>query len=255
MAISALHGVPGIGRPSSSLPGGRSCPAPGTPQRLRAHGTVPPRDGLGPDRLDLSPTSEAATSASKSRRNRKDTKLSWWETLVYATPYLDDVHRGLTVGAQATGATIAATKVPGFPGILADGQKAAGILGRLRILPMVEKVFGSRAFDYVSRVLSSPLFQTVGKIAGRLMPFVGAGFAFFDVRAAYRAVDDPEASSLRKTLKTIKAAISVVGAGAGLATLVLAPTGVGALVAGAVSIGAGLLGLGLDFLTSHIAPR
>ncbi|MBM3276348.1 MAG: hypothetical protein FJZ00_14435, partial [Candidatus Sericytochromatia bacterium] len=144
--------------------------------------------------------------------------------------------------------------VPKAAGGLA-ASPAGSILGRIGLLGTLEKALGSGAFLAVSRFLSRPLIQTAGRIASRVAPFIGAGFAFFDVRRAWRIHHDPGASGLRKALTWLKAGISTVGAGAGFATLVLAPTGVGAAIAGAVALGAGLAAMGLEFLTNKLAPR
>ncbi|MBM3268784.1 MAG: hypothetical protein FJZ01_14180 [Candidatus Sericytochromatia bacterium] len=174
-----------------------------------------------------------------------------WDVLVYSTPALDQLQQAWALAGGANGAARTAASVPG----MVDGLAGVPALSRLGVLGLIERVIGSAAFRTVAGFLARPAVQTVGRVAGRVAPFIAAGFAFFDLRTAYRTQNDPQAGDLRKTLKWLKAGLSTVSAGAGFATLALAPTGVGAVVAGAVALVAGLAAMGLDFLTEKIAPK
>lgn len=209
---------------------------------------VAPR--IAADRLQLGQVRKGPAEAPRSA----DTKRTFWDVLVFSTPALDQLNQAWGMAAGANGAAMNLHKVPGMVGNLASSP-AAGILGRAGLLGAIEKAIGTPAFQAIARMLAKPAFQTVGRIAGRVAPFIGAGFTFFDVRSAYRTQQDPDASGLRKGLKWLKAGVTAIGTVAGFATLVLAPTGVGAVAAGAVAMGAGFAAMGLDFLTGKIAPR
>jgi hypothetical protein len=208
---------------------------------------------LSRDSLQLRPVRQAAPQRPL-RSHVAKARRSLWDVLVFSTPALDELHRAWALAGQANGAAMAIPSVPKAAGGLA-ASRAGGILGRIGLLGTLERVLGSGAFQAVSRFLSRPIIQTAGHIASRVAPFIGAGFAFFDIRRAWRTHHDANASDMRKGLTWLKAGISTVGAGAGLATLVLAPTGAGGAIAGAVALGAGFAAMGLEFLTNKLAPR
>lgn len=195
-----------------------------------------------------------ATPFLRQPASRKDTSRSVWDVLVFSTPALDQLNQAWGMAAGANGAAMGLSRVPAMAGSIATSP-VAGILGKAGLLGHIERLLGTRAFQAIAGVLSKPIFQAAGRIAGRIAPFIGAGFTFFDIRNAYRTQQDPGASDLRKALKWLKAGITAFGTAAGFATLFLAPTGVGAVVAGCLAMGAGFAAMGLDFLISRIAPR
>jgi hypothetical protein len=182
------------------------------------------------------------------------------EAFVAGSPLLDQARQALGLGAGAVNAGRTVAGVPAIPETLQAGKGAAGILTTLPKIGgfftnLFSKISNSGIFQGIVRILSKGPVQMAGRFLGRIAPFLGVGLAAFDIRDAYRAAVNPNVSGTRKWLLGAKAAASSIAAGAGVATLVLAPTGVGALVAGAVALVAGLAAIGLDFAASRFAKE
>ncbi|HEY9856343.1 MAG TPA: hypothetical protein V6D05_11430 [Stenomitos sp.] len=86
---------------------------------------------------------------------------------------------------------------------------------------------------------------------GRIAPIAGVVVGGFDIYGAVKTVNDPKAGQLEKGLAVAKGALSGISAVAGVAALFLAPTGIGAAIAGGVALGAGLLSTGADLWLGH----
>lgn len=108
------------------------------------------------------------------------------------------------------------------------------------------RLANSRAATAVGRFLSSPTVKPVVKGLGRVAPFAAAAVTGVDIYRTVKDLQDPTASTAKKALSVAKSVTSTVATAAGIAAVFLAPTGVGAAVAGGVSLVAGLLTFGLD---------
>lgn len=219
------------------------------------------RSPAGPGVARLPLALAGATAArdrfvSSSKRSEPPTNAgSFWEALVYATPFVGSIQPFLMATSQALGATIAATKIPKLPGLVASETTVGKLLAKARLSPVVERVLDSRPFVRVAGVLEGDAPQLAGRVAGRVVPFIGVGFAIYDSRSAYLTDHEAKATALRKDLKIAKAVCSTVAAGAAVATLLLAPTGAGGAIAGGISLGAGLLSAGLGMAINRFAPN
>lgn len=89
------------------------------------------------------------------------------------------------------------------------------------------------------------------RFLGRIAPLAGVVVAGFDIHSAVKVNQDPKASTKEKVLANAKAGLSAVAGAAGVAALALAPTGIGAAIAGGIALGAGLLSLGADLWLGH----
>lgn len=138
---------------------------------------------------------------------------------------------------------------------LAAADRAADVGGALTIGgrlfeqagKLLRAVPQSGVGQLVQRVVSSP----AGKLLGRAAPFLGAGVAVLDGYDAVRTARNPRATATEKNLATTKAVLSGISGTAGVVALALAPTGVGAAVAGGIALGAGLAAVGVDFFLSR----
>jgi len=86
---------------------------------------------------------------------------------------------------------------------------------------------------------------------GRIAPFAGAVVAGFDIYGAVKTANDPKAGQLEKGLAIAKGVFSGISGVAGMAAVFLAPTGIGAAIAGGIALGAGLLSTGADLWLGH----
>lgn len=142
-----------------------------------------------------------------------------------------------------------------------EGVRVGSSVDDLRALPVVGKAIQgeSRIGSALSWLARSNIGQTVAnalkthrfiapaaRFLGRIAPVAGAVIAGFDIRDALKTQKDPKASGLEKGLAATKGVLSTISGVAGLATLALAPTGVGAVIAGGIALGAGLLSTGAD---------
>lgn len=142
-----------------------------------------------------------------------------------------------------------------------EGTRIATNADELARLPMVGKAVGggSRIGRFFSRIAQSKAGQAIAlamkehrliapaaRFLGRVAPIAGMAVAGYDIYDANKTLKDPKASTTEKVLSSAKATLSGIAGTAGVATLALAPTGVGAAIAGGIAIGAGLLSLGAD---------
>ncbi len=179
--------------------------------------------------------------------------------LTQSTPkkVLDGV---LASDGARTGARIATNldelgQLPVVGRALAAADRAADVGGALTIGgrlfeqagKLVRAVPNSGAGQLIQRVVSSPF----GKLLGRAAPGFGVGVAMLDGYDAVRTSRNPRATSTEKNLATTKAVLSGISGTAGVVAVVLAPTGVGAAVAGGIALGAGLAAAGVDFFLSR----
>lgn len=148
-----------------------------------------------------------------------------------------------------------------------EGVRISSSVDELRNLPVIGKLVQneSRIGNFLSSLArshvgswASNLLQTNRFVApvmrglGRIAPFAGAVVAGFDIYGAVKTVNDPKASRLEKGLAITKGVFSGISGVAGMAALVLAPTGVGAAIAGGIALGAGLLSTGVDLWLGHV---
>lgn len=148
-----------------------------------------------------------------------------------------------------------------------EGARIATNADELAQLPGVGRTVqgGSRLGRFFSRIADSRAGQAVSlalkehrviaptaRFLGRIAPFAGLAVAGYDLYDADKTNRDPKASTTERALSTTKAVLSSIAGVAGVATLALAPTGVGAAIAGGVAIGAGLLTLGLDLWLGRV---
>lgn len=108
------------------------------------------------------------------------------------------------------------------------------------------RLASSRAATAVGRFLSSPAVKPVVKGLGRVAPFAAVAVTGVDIYRTVKDVQDPTASTAKKAVSVAKSVTSTIASAAGVAAVFLAPTGVGAAVAGGISLVAGLLTFGLD---------
>lgn len=151
-----------------------------------------------------------------------------------------------------------------------EGVRIGSSVDELRALPMVGKAvqsqsrFGtaisalarSRVGVLVADALKNHrLIAPMARGLSRIAPVAGVVIAGFDLRDAVKTSQDPKASGLEKGLAGVKGALSTVSGIAGLATLALAPTGVGAAIAGGIALGAGLLATGVDLWLGNVREK
>ncbi|HEY9764795.1 MAG TPA: hypothetical protein V6C82_00435 [Chroococcales cyanobacterium] len=133
-------------------------------------------------------------------------------------------------------------------GQIAQTPLAARLLSRLPSLSTwLTSVSNSRVVNSLTRFLAMPVVKPALKGLGRVAPIAGVGVAAFDIYSTGKTVQDPKASTAKKAVSITKSVMSSVGAVAGVAALFLAPTGVGAAIAGGIALGAGLIAFGCDF--------
>lgn len=157
--------------------------------------------------------------------------------------------------------TKAVAEVVGVADGVREGVRIGSSVDDLRSLPVVGKLVQgeSRIGAGLSWLARSQVGQTISTALqthrfvapmarglGRIAPFAGVVIAGFDIRDALKTQQDPKASGLEKGLAATKGVLSSISGAAGLAALALAPTGVGAAIAGGVALGAGLLSTGAD---------
>lgn len=155
----------------------------------------------------------------------------------------------------------AVAEVVGLADGVREGVRMGSSVDDLRALPIVGKAVQgeSRIGNALSWLARSQVGQTVAnalkthrfiapaaRFLGRIAPVAGAVIAGFDIRDALKTQKDPKASGLEKGLAATKGILSTVSAVAGIATLVLAPTGVGAAIAGGIALATGLVSTGAD---------
>lgn len=142
-----------------------------------------------------------------------------------------------------------------------EGSRIATSADELARLPVVGRAMqnGSRVGKFFTAIAESRIGKTIStalqtnkvlapaaRFLGRIAPFAGLAVAGYDIYDATKTNRDPKASTTEKVLANTKAALSGIAGVAGVATLLLAPTGIGAAIAGGVALGAGLLSLGVD---------
>ncbi len=148
-----------------------------------------------------------------------------------------------------------------------EGVRIGSNMDELRTLPVLGRVVQgeSRIGQLVSSLARSNMGQSLSALLqnhkyiaplarglGRIAPFAGAAIAGFDIYSAVKTVNDPKATKGEKGLSIAKSVFSSISGVAGLAALALAPTGVGAVIAGGVALGAGLISTGLDLWLGHV---
>lgn len=151
-----------------------------------------------------------------------------------------------------------------------EGVRIGSSVDELRSLPVLGKLVQAegRAGSLLTSLARSHVIQTaadllqanrfiapVARGLGRIAPLAGAVIAGFDVHGAIKTLDDPKAGRLEKGLAVAKGALSTVSGVAGLAAIALAPTGVGAAIAGGVALAAGLLSTGADLWLGHVKDQ
>lgn len=144
---------------------------------------------------------------------------------------------------------------------LREGTRLATSSDELARLPLLGRTVqgGTRFGRFFSAIAESKSAKAIAtamkehkvlapaaRFLGRIAPFAGLAVAGYDVYDATKTQKDPKAGTTEKVLATTKAALSGIAGTAGMATLALAPTGVGAAIAGGIALGAGLLSLGVD---------
>lgn len=148
-----------------------------------------------------------------------------------------------------------------------EGVRIGSNMDELRNLPILGKMVQGES--HIGRLLTSlarsNMGQTLSNVLqnhkyiapvarglGRIAPFAGAAIAGFDIYSAVKTVNDPKATKGEKGLAITKSVFSSISGVAGLAALALAPTGVGAVIAGGIALGAGLISTGLDLWLGHV---
>lgn len=139
-----------------------------------------------------------------------------------------------------------------------DEVKALPVVGKLaqrsgRVGALFSFLPASRIGQWLGTVLESHRFiAPASRFLGRVAPIAGVVVGGYDVWDATRTQANPKATSLEKGVAIAKAACSSLAGVAGVAALVLAPTGIGAAIAGGISVGAGLLALGADVMLGRL---
>lgn len=151
-----------------------------------------------------------------------------------------------------------------------EGVRVSSNMDELRNLPILGKMIQgeSRIGQFLSSVARSNVGQSLSHLLqnhryiapamrglGRIAPFAGAVVAGFDIYGAVKTVKDPKAGKGEKALAITKSVFSAISGVAGLAALALAPTGVGAAIAGGIALGAGILSTGLDFWLGSVKKK
>lgn len=174
--------------------------------------------------------------------------------------------QGVADAAEAEDATPAPKMVADAIG-LADGIKEGARLAtsadEIARLPLIGRAVqnGTRLGKFFTAIAESKAGKAIAaafqqnkvlapatRFLGRIAPVAGLAVAGYDIYDAKRVHQDPKASTTEKVLATTKAALSGLAGAAGVAAVALAPTGVGAAIAGGIALGAGLLSLGADLL-------
>lgn len=237
----------------------------GNPQRLgRPTGPIKPRTPT----LDAPPKGPEAEAAAPKPKT---------DNLKVATRPVSDQERlkAAVAAAQAAGAekpkakeeekptTKVVADVVGTADAVKEGIKIASSVDELEKLPILGRAMrsggrlGNMGAAFARTSFGAAVAHAIenGKIVapmvkglGRIAPVAGVVVAGFDIADAVKTNKDPKASGTEKMLANVKAGLSAVSAGAGVAALALAPTGVGAAVAGGIALGAGLLSMGVDLV-------
>jgi hypothetical protein len=151
---------------------------------------------------------------------------------------------GIKEGTRIATSSDEIARLPGIGKAVQNGSR----LGKLFSSISESKVGQAIALAFKQNKVLAPAVRFLGRIA----PFAGAAVAGYDIYDATKTNNDPKASKTEKVLANTKAALSSVAGVAGLATLALAPTGVGAAIAGGVALGAGLISLGVDLVLGKV---
>lgn len=148
-----------------------------------------------------------------------------------------------------------------------EGAKIATSSDELAKLPVLGKAVqrGSRFGKVLTAIAESKAGKAIAnalktnkvlapavRFLGRVAPFAGLAVAGYDIYDAVRTAKDPKASTAEKALATTKGVLSGIAGTAGVVALALAPTGVGAAIAGGIALGAGLLSLGADLILGQV---
>jgi len=151
-----------------------------------------------------------------------------------------------------------------------EGTRIATSSDEIARLPGIGKAVqsGSRFGKFFSAIAESRAGQAIAlafknnkvlapavRFLGRVAPIAGVAVAAYDINDAAKTAKDPKASTAEKVLSGTKAVLSGIAGAAGVATLALAPTGVGAAIAGGIALGAGLLSLGVDLVLGGVRNR
>ena len=134
-------------------------------------------------------------------------------------------------------------------GKASDGARGTDLVGRA--LAESGRLFRWLPSTPVGQVVQRVVTSSAGRAVARIAPGVGVGVAVFDSYDAMRTAQNPRARQTEKNLATAKATLSTISGIAGVTAAVLAPTGVGAGVAGAVALVTGLSAAGIDFFLSR----
>lgn len=151
---------------------------------------------------------------------------------------------GIKEGTRIATSSDEIARLPGIGKAVQNGSR----FGKLFSSLAESKAGQAIALAFKQNKVLAPAVRFLGRIA----PFAGAAVAGYDIYDATKTNNDPKASKTEKVLATTKAALSSVAGVAGLATLALAPTGVGAAIAGGIALGAGLLSLGADLMLGKV---
>lgn len=151
-----------------------------------------------------------------------------------------------------------------------EGVRVGSNMDELRNLPILGKMIQgeSRIGQLLTSLARSNMGQSVAGVLqnhkyiapvmrglGRIAPFAGAAVAGFDIYGAVKTVNDPKATKGEKGLAISKSVFSTISGVAGLAALALAPTGVGAVIAGGIALGAGVISTGLDIWLGQVKKK
>jgi hypothetical protein len=145
---------------------------------------------------------------------------------------------GIKEGARIATSSDELARLPGIGKAVQGGTR----LGKFFTAIAESKAGKAIATAFQQNKVLAPATRFLGRIA----PFAGVAVAGYDIYSATKVNQDPKASTTEKVLANTKAALSGIAGVAGMATLALAPTGIGAAIAGGVALGAGLLSLGAD---------
>lgn len=235
----------------------------------RLHPNLPPKGGAGapPAEPPADPRPEAKAderSITARPRTEAERQQAVLEAVQAAQSGQPDAPN------SATDPTKSVADAIGVADGVREGVRIGSSVDELRNLPLLGKVVQnegriggfltslarSQAGRWASHLLQNhrvvaPLMRGLGRIA----PLAGAVVAGFDLRGAVKTVRDPRATGLEKGLAVTKGVFSTISGVAGLAALFLAPTGVGAMIAGGIALGAGLLSTVADLWLGHVTKQ
>lgn len=186
---------------------------------------------------------KAAQAAQTGTLPKKDDEPPTAKAIADAVSVADGVREGVRIGSNM------------------DELRNLPVLGKLvqgesRIGSLLTSLARSHVGESVATLLQSNRYiAPVARGLGRIAPFAGAVVAGFDIHGAVKTVNDPKAGGLEKGLAVAKGALSAISGVAGLAALVLAPTGIGAAIAGGIALASGVLSTGVDVWLGHVKDQ